>query len=96
MPKSLAVGLIILFLSSFFYTHLTSLFTQKQSELTALNMQLQNIKSAVNTVRSEIAIELDLDQIEQIAIEQLGMQKPLPNQIVYLEIPEEGYTTYGN
>ncbi len=83
------------FSSAFAYTHLTSVLTVKQNELANLNIELQSIRSDINTIKSNIAISIDLGTIEKRANEELGMNKPAPHQIVYIDIKEESYTVYG-
>ncbi len=67
-----------------------------QMELDDLHQQVQLTKSKVNAVQSSITVNLDLDYIEQQAIEHLNMIKPLPHQVIYIEVPKESYTTYGD
>ncbi|OON99749.1 MAG: hypothetical protein ATN35_11075 [Epulopiscium sp. Nele67-Bin004] len=86
---------LTIFSSAFVYIHLTSQLTVKQSELANLNIELQNIRSDINTIRSNIAISIDLGTIEKRANEELGMNKPSPHQLVYIDIKEESYTVYG-
>ncbi len=80
----------------FSFLGLQTNFMMKQIELQSLNTQLQNTKSTINTVQSNITSNLNLDYIESIAQEELGMISPMPHQIVYLDIQNESYTTYGN
>ncbi|OOB78781.1 MAG: hypothetical protein BEN18_06185 [Epulopiscium sp. Nuni2H_MBin001] len=96
--KPLVVSVLcvsMLTISAAIYLTMVTNLMMAQLEVEALNQQLQTTKSKVNTLQSVITTNLDLDYIEQQAIEQLNMVKPLPHQIIYIDVPQENYTTYG-
>ena len=58
---------------------------QQQDRLAELKAQTANLEA-------ELAEQVDLDYIKQQATERLGMAKPQPYQIEYIDVPKESYT----
>ena len=52
------------------------------------------VKSAISETQATISEKLNLDYIRERAANELSMREPLPHQIVYIELPEESYTSY--
>ena len=86
----------ILFASALSFVHLTSELSERQRELRQVTTQVRETQSMINSVQAIIASHLDLESIQTIAQEQLGMAEPLPHQVVYLELPQESYTIYND
>lgn len=84
----------VLFVCSMLYIHSYSSLRAKQTELNTLKTQKITISNQITSVQAEMTKKLDLEQIRQRAVNELNMQKPLAYQIVYIDLPEKGYTTY--
>lgn len=57
-----------------------------------LNGQLSQITEYNRYLEIELSKNLDLEYIENVAINKLGMQKPAPHQIIYISVPKESYS----
>ena len=91
--KLTACGLV-LFSAALSFVHLTSELSTKQRELRQVTSLVRETQSAINSVQAIIASNLDLEAIQKVAQEELGMAEPLAHQVVYLELPQESYTVY--
>ncbi len=85
---------IVLFACALLYIQSYSMFRSKQVELNTLKSKKIEIMNEITGVESQMAKKLDLNQIRERAVNELGMQEPLPYQIVYIDLPKESYTTY--
>ncbi|MEG0012634.1 MAG: hypothetical protein RR618_03795 [Cellulosilyticaceae bacterium] len=85
---------LILFGAAFSFVYVSAQLTIKQNELKAINTELRDTKSAINSIESTIASTLNLEYIQYIASTQLDMSEPLPHQVVYIELPKESHTVY--
>lgn len=54
--------------------------------------KLAELKAQTANLEAELAEQVDLDYIKQQATERLGMTKPQPYQIEYIDVPKESYT----
>ena len=84
----------VLLALSLLYVQSYSQLRAKQIELNELKSQKIDIMNQMTQVESQMAKKLDLNQIRERAVNELGMQEPLPYQIVYIDLPKESYTTY--
>lgn len=84
----------IIFACSFLYIGNYAQLRVKQNELKALKEEKIVVTDAITKARAQMTSKLDLTQIEQIAMNDLNMTKPLPHQIVYITLPEQSHTTY--
>ncbi|OON97279.1 MAG: hypothetical protein ATN36_00575 [Epulopiscium sp. Nele67-Bin005] len=93
------VGLFIcgfaVFLACSGFIYINVQFSNQQTQLQSLNIELQEVKSRINATETIIATQINLDYVRQRASEELGMTEPSPHQIIYLTLPEESYTIYG-
>ncbi|MBP3887165.1 MAG: hypothetical protein J6F30_05885 [Cellulosilyticum sp.] len=85
---------VALFVASMIYVHNYSQLRSKQSQLNTLKTEKITLANKITTIESEMTKKMDLDTIRERAINELGMQKPLAYQIVYIDLPEQSYTTY--
>lgn len=85
---------IVLFMCALMYVHSYSLLRAKQTQLNDLKEQKNDVANQITRVEAQMAKKLDLNEIRERAIKELGMQEPLPYQIVYIDIPKESHTTY--
>ena len=58
------------------------------SEVADLNAELGAVQQEQATLQSQYESKIDLDYVEQVAMTQLGMLQPAPNQVVYLDLCE--------
>lgn len=85
---------IVLFTSAFLYINSYASLRAKQGQLIELKNNMIAVKSAISETQATISEKLNLDYIRERAANELGMREPLPHQIVYIELPEESYTSY--
>ena len=86
---------VILFVCAILYVHNYSSLRLKQTQLNELKAKESAVDNQIMSIEAEMTKKLDLDVIRKRAINELGMQEPLPYQIVYIDLPEKSYTTYG-
>ncbi len=85
---------ITIFISAVLYINSYAMLRGQQTELISIKNDLIEVKSNINDVKSQIASKLNLKSIADVAKSELGMQEPLPHQIVYFELSDESYTSY--
>ncbi|MBE6022709.1 MAG: hypothetical protein E7231_05685 [Cellulosilyticum sp.] len=85
---------VVLFACSMIYVHNYSSLRAKQTQLNNLKIEKINVASQITSVEAQMTKKLDLDYIRERAAAELGMQNPLPYQIVYIDLEEKSYTTY--
>jgi len=86
----LSIGTLFTFIVAF--VCLFAINTQKESEINANISELKKIEESNSVLQAEIAKNINLKEIEEIAKTKLNMQKPAPHQIVYINIPKQSYT----
>lgn len=62
------------------------------TEIASLQSELNELKEDNYYLESEFDNNLNLDYIEEVAINKLGMQKPSSYQIKYINVPKQSYT----
>lgn len=62
------------------------------TEIAELQTELNELKEDNYYLESEFDNNLNLDYIEEVAINKLGMQKPSSYQIKYINVPKQSYT----
>lgn len=90
----LSVCGLIIFSSALFYVYNYAALRMKQTELKTMKNEKIMINNYITEVQAKIDEKLDLSIIEEKASKELGMTKPSPHQIVYIELPERSYTVY--
>ncbi|MCD7778964.1 MAG: septum formation initiator family protein [Clostridiales bacterium] len=65
---------------------------QLSSDISSLQSELNELKEDNYYLENEFDNNLNLDYIEDIAINKLGMQKPSSYQIKYINVPKQSYT----
>ena len=85
-----SIGTLFTFILAF--VCLFAINTQKESEINANISELKKIEEANSVLQAEIAKNINLKEIEEIAKTKLNMQKPASHQIVYINIPKQSYT----
>lgn len=85
---------LLMFISCMYFVNTTSSIQIKQQELKSIARQLRDTDSLINNVRAQIDAKYDVEKIESLAETHLNMRKPLPHQVVYLNIDDDSYTVY--
>lgn len=65
---------------------------EQRFKMDELNASLGEITEYNRYLEIELSRNLDLDYIENVAINKLGMQRPASHQIVYITVPKESYS----
>lgn len=65
---------------------------EQRFEMESLNTNLGELNEYNRYLEIELSKNLDLEYIETIAINKLGMQRPSPHQIIYISVPKESYS----
>lgn len=86
---------IVLFIFSFCYVGLISELNLKQKELKDITRQILDTQSAISSVEAQISEKFDLEVIKEKA-RLIGLEDPLPHQVVYIDIPKVSYTRYAD
>lgn len=63
-----------------------------QININNLNKELKTVRQDNNYLKTELSKILDLNEIESLAISEIGMQYPTSSQIIYINVPKESYT----
>ncbi len=84
----------LVFVTSFAYIYLNSKLIQTQHNLKSAITSWQKDQSKFNELTSQLAKVYNLDVIENKAINELFMHKPMAHQIVYIDVGEESFTRY--
>ncbi len=82
------------FVAALAFVGLTAQLAKQQQYLTRLTKDIREVQSAINSTKAVIAAGVDLETVQKVAKESLGMAEPLAHQVVYLELPQESYTSY--
>ncbi len=82
----LAAVLAIAFLCLYGYNY------QLSSDIAVLQTELNELKEDNYYLENEFDNNLNLEYIEEVAINKLGMQKPSSYQIKYISVPKQSYT----
>lgn len=83
----IAIGFAILFGISYRNSLITESFNEKE----ALKKDLSSIQKENEQLKVNIESSLNLNNIEQMAKEKLGMQKLTNNQKIYVNLPKKDY-----
>lgn len=94
ISKILACG-IILFIGAFSYIHMYASFNMKQTELKRMKNEIRDLKSTISLTEAKMSEKLNLEVIRERASAELGMKEPSAHQIIYIELPKQSYTSYG-
>lgn len=86
----------VLFIGSFLYLNTYAAFNMKQVELKSTKTEIRKMNSTISLTEAKISEKLNLDYIRERAANELDMSEPLPHQIVYIELPKQSYTIYGD
>lgn len=73
------------------YLQVQSSITAHKNTIEHLETSLQTMKSDNSAMEARIETYLDLDHIYEVATEELGMQYPSEEQVIYYEKTESGY-----
>ncbi|MCD8214398.1 MAG: septum formation initiator family protein [Clostridiales bacterium] len=69
---------------------------QLSTDISTLQTELNELKEDNYYLENEFDNNLNLDYIEEVAINKLGMQKPSSYQIKYISVPKQSYTILYN
>lgn len=83
----LAIGFIVLFGISYRNSLITESFNEKETK----KQELSSIQKENEQLKVNIESRLNLNNVEQMAKEMLGMQKLDNNQKVYVSLPKKDY-----
>ncbi|MDR1532156.1 MAG: hypothetical protein LBS62_08245 [Clostridiales bacterium] len=73
------------------YVLSTAMQFNKNTEIAQLREELKKQQDSNDMVRAEISEGIDLQEIERIAVEKLGMGKPQAYQIIHVALPKESH-----
>ncbi len=73
------------------YLQLRAEVTQNMQTLAQMKASLYDLEMDNNAMESTIMMSIDLDKIKDIAMNELGMMYPTPEQIITYEIEEDNY-----
>lgn len=94
--RFMALGVVALFLVASSLVYLNVMTLRAATETERLKDDLVLITEQNNHKEMEIRQNLDLKLIEERAINELGMQKPDNNQIVYVGVKQTSYSEIGD
>lgn len=65
--------------------------TQRMKEVAAIESQITDLKAENDAKYKEISTSIDLNYVKDVAINQLGMKYPSPEQVVYYSVENTNY-----
>ena len=80
-----------MFVGSMVTLYSVCLINTKANEIVSLQKKLKDIKSDNVILEEEISRKFDINETKKIAQTKLGMNAPLPYQIVYIKKPKQNY-----
>lgn len=86
---------ILVFGAAFGFVHSYSALRSKQNTLIKIKNEIILTKSSISEAEAKITRALNLEYIRERAANELGMSEPLPHQTIYIDLPEQSYTSYG-
>ena len=87
----LSVAAVAVVMVCIFYLRLQATSTQLQKKTVSLQTQLKNLQIENDIVYNEIISGVDLEQVREVATEELGMTYPSQSQIVLYEAVSSDY-----
>ena len=88
-------AVLVIFALLLMISHRNSLISEEFKAIQNLKSDLSNIEKENKQLEITIESNLNLNKIEKIASEQLGMQKQTVEQTIYTELPKEDYVEAG-
>ena len=89
--KKQLCSVLVIFALLLVISYRNSLITEEFNSIQGLKSDLANIQKENKQIEVSIEGSLNLNKIESIASEQLGMQKRTVNQTIYTELPKQDY-----
>ena len=86
---SLVISLIAIFSMCILMSLRYNIISEKNLELQRLKTEQTKISSLLATTEVEVGKTIDKDKVEKYAKQQLGMQKPEKNQMIYINIDSD-------
>ncbi len=93
--RSQICSVLVIFALLVVISYRNSLITEEFKAIQSLKSDLSNIEKENKQLEVSIEGSLNLNKIEKIASEQLGMQKQTVDQTIYTELPKEDYVESG-
>jgi cell division protein FtsL len=94
--RSQICSVLVIFALLVMISYRNSLITEEFKSIQDLKSDLTNIEKENKQLEISIEGSLNLNKIEKIASEQLGMQKQTVEQTIYTELPKEDYVEAGS
>ena len=93
---SIKVALVlgVFFCGTLAFMWSSALVTAQRVETQKYKDKLTELKSENALLALDVADQMDLDTVKEIATEKLGMVEPQPYQIQYIDVPEQSYTIH--
>ena len=93
---SIKVALVlgVFFCGTLAFMWSSAMVTSQRVETQKYKDKLADLKSGNAILAIDVAEQMDLDTVKQIATEKLGMVEPQPYQIQYIDVPEQSYTIH--
>ncbi|MCL2351623.1 MAG: hypothetical protein FWC55_03715 [Firmicutes bacterium] len=85
------ITLLIIFAGALGIVMMSAAASNAGAELATVNAGIKAEQENVDSLRTQLASSQNLAQIEDIAVNKLGMGRPKPYQIIHIDVPEESY-----
>ena len=89
----LAVAVSITCLVCAAYVHLQAEITTRMSNISALEKEIADLKTDNDTTLKRVNTSINLNEIKEKAIAELGMVYAAPDQVAYYSIEDSDYMT---
>jgi len=91
-----AVSLFIIFAGALGIVMMSAVTSNSRVALAQINTNIQTKQDSIDSLQASLTVTQSLAQIEDIAVNKLGMVQPKPYQIVHIQVPQQSYVVSGN
>jgi len=83
--------LLVIFVGAIFVTISSAMIGDINVKINDKRAKLQNQREVNAALRAQSTQKYTLEEVERLARENLGMNKPDPSQIIYINVPKQSY-----
>lgn len=94
LKLSIFARLAVFFVCAMILMYRFAAITELNYKIGSMNRKIENLRNENARMAIDIEKSADLNYVEEIAVTKLGMQRPLKNQIVYVNIEKKDITSY--
>jgi len=90
-----AISLLIVFVGALGIVLMTASISNSSKALNAVNNNVKTEQDTIASLQSQLTLTMNLADIEDYAVNKLGMARPKPYQIIHIQVPKQSYVVSG-